>query len=210
MIFPSLDYEIKYWSEGLKFVAGIDEAGRGPLAGPVVAAAAVIFPENFEKMRKMKELKLIRDSKTLSQKQREEAYDFIINYFSYGVGWSSHETIDRVNILQASFLAMKKALSDVRAKIGNNVEIVLLDGKYPIPNMSLRQKAVVSGDKNVFSISAASVIAKVTRDRMMIDYDKKFPEYGFTKHKGYGTKLHFEMIKKFGPSEVHRKSFRLL
>jgi len=210
MIHPTLDYEEKYWSQGLKIIAGIDEAGRGPLAGPVVAAAVVVFPESLEAIRNEKEFRLIRDSKTLSGKQRQEAYDFIINYFSYGVGWSSHETVDRVNILQAAFLAMKKAISDIKIKIGGSVDIVLLDGKYNIPNMSLRQVAIVSGDKNVFSISAASIIAKVTRDHMMIKFHEKFPKYGFAKHKGYGTKLHFEMLERHGPCEVHRKSFRLI
>jgi ribonuclease HII len=209
MIFPTLDYEIKYWSEGLQIIAGVDEAGRGPLAGPVVAAAVIVFPENLEKIRHEKEIRLIRDSKTLSEKQREVAYNFIKNNFYFGVGLSTHETIDRANILQAAFLAMKKAISDAKYKIGKNIEIILIDGKYPIPNLSLRQRAIISGDKNVFSISAASIIAKVTRDRMMRACDKKFPVYGFAKHKGYGTKLHYEMIEKFGPSEVHRKSFRL-
>jgi len=105
---------------------------------------------------------------------------------------------------------MKKAISDIKIKIGGSVDIVLLDGKYNIPNMSLRQVAIVSGDKNVFSISAASIIAKVTRDHMMIKFHEKFPEYGFAKHKGYGTKMHFEMLEIHGPCEMHRKSFRLI
>lgn len=156
------------------------------------------------------EYKLIRDSKTLSAKQRQKAADFIANLFPCGIGWSGNETIDRVNILQASFLAMKKALSDLKRKLDGGIDIILLDGRQEIPNLSMRQKAIISGDKNIFSISAASIIAKTTRDRMMIRYHEKFPLYGFARHKGYGTKFHFEMIEKYGPCEIHRRSFRLL
>lgn len=208
MILPTLECEKKYWSGGVKIVAGIDEAGRGPLAGPVVAGAVVIFPESQENITNNSACRIIRDSKTLSFRQREKAFDFIAGNFLFGVGWSSHETIDRVNILQASYLAMKKAISDLRSKLSVNIDVVLVDGRSAIPNISLRQENVVGGDKDIFSISAASIVAKVTRDRMMLELHEKFPEYGFDRHKGYGTKLHFEMIEKFGPCEIHRKSFR--
>lgn len=209
MILPTLDYEKKYWSEGLRIIAGIDEAGRGPLAGPVMAAAVVVYPDVIAKIKNEKEFTLIRDSKMLSAKQRERAYNFIANNFAFGVGWSSHETIDRVNVMQATFLAMKKALSDLRRKFNVEAQILLVDGRSVIPNLTLRQENVTSGDKFVLSISAASVIAKVTRDRIMLDYHDKFPQYGFARHKGYGTELHFKMIGRYGPCEIHRKSFRL-
>jgi ribonuclease HII len=209
MILPTLDREKKYWSEGLKFVAGVDEAGRGPLAGAVVAGAVVVRSDALGNLQKAPEWKLVRDSKSLSAKQREKAYDFITENFHWGVGWSDEKTVDRINILQAAYLAMKKALSDVKRKIGGDAEIILVDGRGLIPNISTRQKNIIGGDKFVFSISAASIIAKVTRDRMVLELHEKFPQYGFAKHKGYGTKFHFEMIEKHGPCEAHRKSFRM-
>lgn len=209
MICPHLKYEKKCWNEGLKTVVGVDEAGRGPLAGPVVAGAVVIFPANLDRIDKDPLFKLVRDSKTLSSRQREKAYDFVTGNFPFGVGLSGHETIDRVNILQASFLAMKKAISDVKGKLEGNVEALLVDGRSVIPNISIRQLNIINGDRLAFSISAASIVAKVTRDRLMIDLHKKYPEYGFDRHKGYGTKLHFEMLEKHGPCGIHRKSFRL-
>lgn len=209
MQLPTLDYEKKYWGEGLKIIVGIDEAGRGPLAGPVVAGAVVVFPEIVEAIKEDSLFGLIRDSKALSSRQREKVYDLITANFPFGIGWSSHDTVDRVNILQAAFLAMKKAISDLKKRLGNEIEIALVDGRQPIPNISIRQENIVGGDKNIFSISAASIVAKVTRDRMMLELHKKFPQYGFARHKGYGTKFHFEMIEKHGPCEAHRKSFRL-
>lgn len=207
MIHPHLEKEKYYWSEGRKFVAGIDEAGRGPLAGPVVAGAIVVIPELVEDVQNAPEFRLIRDSKTLSARQREIAYEFIVKNFPWGVGLSDEKTIDRVNILQASFLAMKKAISDLKAKLKDDLEILLIDGRSPIPNISIRQESIVGGDKFVFSISAASIVAKVTRDRLMLVFDKEFPQYGFAKHKGYGTKAHFDLIGKFGLCDIHRKSF---
>lgn len=209
MIYPHLEYEKKYWGEGMKIVVGIDEAGRGPLAGPVVAGAVVVFPEIIKEIRKNSFYKLIRDSKMLSFRQREKAFDLITAHFPFGIGWSAHDTIDRVNIMQAAYLAMKKAISDLKRKIDSDIEIALVDGRSVIPNITLKQKNIVGGDKLVFSISAASVVAKVTRDRMMIKLHEKFPQYGFARHKGYGTKMHFQMLQKFGPCEIHRKSFRL-
>lgn len=209
MIFPHLEKEENFWNEGLQLVAGIDEAGRGPLAGPVVAGAVVVYRHAIEELRDLPEFKLVRDSKTLSARQREKAFDFVVKNFAWGVGLSDEKTIDRVNILQASFLAMKKAISDLKIKIKNDPQILLIDGNMRLPNVSVRQEAVTGGDKYVFSIAAASIIAKVTRDRLMLEADKKFPAYGFAKHKGYGTKAHFEMIKEYGLCEIHRKSFKL-
>ncbi len=209
MILPSIEREKKYWDQGLRFVAGIDEAGRGPLAGPVVAGAVVVRPNAIEGVQKAPEWKLVRDSKSLSARQREIVYDFIVQNFHWGVGWSDEKTIDRINILQAAYLAMKKALSDLRRKVGKDVEMLLIDGRGLIPNISTKQENIISGDKLVFSISAASIVAKVTRDRMMLKFHEKFPHYGFEKHKGYGTRFHFEMIEKYGPCEIHRKSFRM-
>ncbi|MFH0929740.1 MAG: ribonuclease HII [Candidatus Moraniibacteriota bacterium] len=207
MIYPHLEKEKYHWDQGREFVVGIDEAGRGPLAGPVVAGAIIVRPCVIEEIQNAPEFKLIRDSKTLSAHQREKAYEFITQYFEWGAGICDEKTIDRVNILQASFLAMKKAISDIKSKTKSNPEIILIDGRSPIPNISIRQESIVAGDKFIFSISAASIVAKVTRDRIMFKYHEKYPEYNFAKHKGYGTKLHFEMIKKHGMCDIHRKSF---
>jgi ribonuclease HII len=235
MIKSTFELEKQLLSEGYDFIIGIDEAGRGPLAGPVVAAAALCRNfefriSNFEsssndQISNDKNWDLVRDSKTLSHKQRENLFDFIQENFYVGVGIIDHKTIDRVNILEASFLAMKAAISDLlrkskseiqnsksetnpKFKIQNSKLIILLDGNKLIPNLSLEQKAIVSGDKAVKSISAASIIAKVTRDRIMMEMHEKYPEYDFAQHKGYGTKLHLEMLKKHGPCEIHRRSFK--
>jgi ribonuclease HII len=208
MILPHLEKEKFHWSQERKFVAGIDEADRGPLAGPIVAGAVIVRPDIIAEIQNSPEFKLVRDSKTLSEKQREKAYDFIIQNFQWGVGVSDEKMIDRINILQAAFLAMKKAITDLKSKIKCKPEIILVDGRSPVPNISIFQENIVGGDKFVFSISAASIIAKVTRDRMMLDFHEKYPQYNFAKHKGYGTRLHFEMIEKYGSCEIHRKSFK--
>lgn len=207
MILPHLEKEKLYWEQGLQFVAGIDEAGRGPLAGPVVAGAVIVQPHIIEEVRNAPEFKLVRDSKMLSALQREKAYEFVTQNFQWGIGFSDEKTIDRVNILQASFLAMKKAVSNLKSKTKQSPQIILIDGRSPIPNISIRQESIVSGDKHIFSISAASIVAKVTRDRIMLEYSEKYPQYDFARHKGYGTKLHFEMIEKHGMCDIHRKSF---
>jgi len=218
MIKSTFDLENQLLIEGYDFVIGIDEAGRGPLAGPVVASAvcpkdphlsadADILSLNRE--RKISKWAFVRDSKTLSHKQRENLFDFIHEHFYVGVGICDHKTIDRINILEATFLAMKAALSDLRSKINykDQRHIIVVDGNKKISNLSLEQRAVPGGDKYVKSISAASIIAKVTRDRIMLEMHAKFPEYNFAQHKGYGTKLHFEMLKENGPCEIHRRSF---
>jgi len=226
----SFKLEKELMAGGYDFVVGIDEAGRGPLAGPVVAAAATYKNGSLTSMMEVKlpQLKLIRDSKLLSEKQREELYDFICEHFYVGVGICDHQTIDRINILEATYLAMKKAVTDLFGKINNqdtrdkiqakskiqnpnlkqNVRnIILVDGNKIIPNLSMEQKAIVGGDKIVKSISAASIIAKVTRDRIMRQMHEKYPQYNFEKHKGYGTKTHMEMLEAHGPCEIHRRSF---
>lgn len=193
------------FNQGYNLLGGIDEAGRGPLAGPVVAAC-VLMPRDFVASAGAglnPSLQLVNDSKKLSAKKREEAFEIIKNNFSVGVGICDHIAIDRINILQASFLAMKKAVGALKRK----PDFIILDGKFPIPNISVKQKAVIRGDSLVFSIAAASIIAKVTRDRIMMEMHEKYPEYGFDRHKGYGTKLHLERLKEFGPCPIHRKSF---
>jgi ribonuclease HII len=197
--------EQNIFNQGFNLVGGIDEAGRGPLAGPVVAACVVIRHDNLTPLSPLcKGGAIINDSKKLTAKKREQAFEFIINNFQYGVGICDHETIDRINILEASFLAMKKALSALKQK----PDFILVDGKFPIPNLSIKQKAIIDGDQLVFSIAAASIIAKVTRDRIMLEMHNLYPQYEFKKHKGYGTKLHLAALKKFGPSPIHRRSFR--
>ncbi|MFA5247701.1 MAG: ribonuclease HII [Patescibacteria group bacterium] len=200
-----INKENSLFMQGFKLVAGLDEAGRGPLAGPVVAAVAVLNPEILLDSVKLEKLKGINDSKKISAKKREELFDIIKeNFFEIGVGVVNHQTIDRINILQATFLAMKMALGNLKSK----PDILLVDGKFPIPNLSLRQEAIINGDALIFSIAAASIVAKVTRDRLMDEYDKKYPQYGFAKHAGYGTKFHMEALKQFGPCEIHRKTFK--
>ncbi len=194
------EYENKY-SEYV--IAGIDEAGRGPLAGPVVAACIVLDSN--------KEILFINDSKKLSEKKRELLYDEIIEKsISYGIGIVDEKVIDNINILEATHIAMKDAYekADImyKEKTGKNINMLFVDALI-IKNVDIKQVDIVHGDAISISIAAASIIAKVTRDRMMIEYDKKFPEYGFKKHKGYGTKFHMDKLKEIGPCDIHRKSF---
>lgn len=180
-------------------IVGIDEAGRGPLAGPVVAAAVVVknYHEDFE---------LINDSKKLSEKKREKLFDVIYENCEVGVGMATEKEIDEINILNATFLAMRRALSELEM---NNEEeaLVLVDGNHLIREYSGIQECIIKGDSKSFSIAAASIIAKVTRDRIMIDYDKKYEGYGFAKHKGYGTKQHREALLQKGYCDGHRRTF---
>lgn len=192
---------------------GIDEAGRGPLAGPVVAAAVLFKAGEFAiPAGREKDFNFIRDSKKLSEKQRETAFALVQEFFHVGVGIVSAETIDRVNILQATFLAMKSALSELERVAGLRGQesslVLLIDGNQELPNLSLRQTTVVDGDGLVKSIAAASIIAKVTRDRLIILADHEYPAYGFAQHKGYGTQEHMDALRKYGPTPIHRKSFR--
>ncbi len=202
MIIPDFSREEKLIKKGYKYIAGVDEAGRGPLAGPVVAAAVV-----FSNGKAINELirKGVRDSKMLSSKKREYFYELIIeqscDWAAYDV---SEEIIDKINILQATKLAMRKALE----KLKNTPDFLLIDGINTIDDFPASQIAIPKADQFVFSVSAASIIAKVTRDRILSDFDKIYPGYGFAKHKGYGTKFHMEMIRKLGPCKIHRKSFK--
>jgi ribonuclease HII len=212
MEISSFELEKDFAKQGYGYIIGTDEVGRGPLCGPVIACAAMFKDPNFEIPQALqKEFDLIRDSKKLSEKQREKVYAFIEQHFNLGIGLCDHETIDRINILEASFLAMKKAISDLAKGVQINKEdpklLILVDGNKQIPNLTMRQYAVIGGDRISKSISAASIVAKVTRDRLMEQMHAKFPEYGFDKHKGYGTKLHLEALTAHGPCEIHRKSF---
>ncbi len=199
---PNLQEEQKLFAQGYSVVAGIDEAGRGPLAGPVVAACVVI-----DKKQKISSelLTKIKDSKKLNAQRREEACALLFaNISGIGVGLSSQNTIDEINILAASFLAMKKAFYALRIK----PNFVLVDGNRKITNFSTPQKTIIKGDNKSFSIAAASIVAKVARDKIMMTYHDKYPEYGFDKHKGYGTKAHIENLQRFGPCAIHRQSFK--
>lgn len=197
-----LDVEEKLFKQGYKLIAGIDEAGRGPLAGPVVAACVVIKPE----FKITKQFELIKDSKKLSAKKREELFNIIKEQFDIGIGMCDHKTIDKINILQAAFLSMKKAIGELKQK----PDFIMLDGRFKIPNCSYKQKAIVRGDESVFSIAAASIIAKVTRDRIMRKMHDLYSNYGFDQHKGYGTRMHLEKLKKHGPCAIHRTTFKPL
>ena len=188
-------YERELNKKGIKLIAGVDEVGRGPLIGPVVAAA-VILPVDYE-------LPGLTDSKKLSEKKREEFYDYLINNTYYGIGIVDAKTIDEVNIYNATKLAMIQALEELSKQI--KVDYVITDAMsldIDIPNLP-----IIKGDLKSKTISAASVIAKVTRDRMMIELDKKYPMYGFKDHKGYPTKKHIEAIKKYGLLDNYRKTY---
>jgi ribonuclease HII len=194
---PTLEFEEACWLEGIEVIAGVDEAGRGPLAGPVVAAA-VILPKGIT-------IEGVDDSKKLSEKRREKLYvEISSRALSVGVGIVSHEVIDRVNIYQASILAMRKALED----LGRPFDIVLADGNS-FKHEAWRYQNIVNGDAKSVTIAAASVIAKVTRDRLMREYHVQFPQYGFDRHKGYGTKFHLQAIREHGICPIHRRSFRM-
>ncbi len=188
-------YEITAHEKGYKVVCGIDEAGRGPLAGPVFAAA-VILPENYSHP-------VLNDSKKLSEKKRDAVYDDIIkDALCYSVGIATEEEIDEINILNATFLAMKRAVEGLSIK----PDFAYIDGNQ-YPKTGIKEETIVKGDGKCISVAAASIIAKVSRDRFMLEIDKQYPEYQFSKHKGYGTKLHYEMIEKYGVSKVHRRTF---
>ena len=181
--------------KGSKTVCGIDEAGRGPLAGPVYAAA-VILPIDLE-------IDGLNDSKKLTEKKREALFDVICEKaISYSIGIATEKEIDEINILNATFLAMRRAVDGLSVK----PDYALIDGNQH-PGLSIQDETVVKGDGKSMSIAAASILAKVSRDRFMLEIAEKYPEYCFEKHKGYGTKLHYEMIEKYGVSPVHRRSF---
>lgn len=186
-------YEKEYESCG--YVCGIDEVGRGPLAGPVVAGA-VILPKDCN-------ILYINDSKKLSEKKREELYDIIMEQaVATGIGMVGPARIDEINILQATYEAMRQAIQNLAV-----TPDILLNDAVTIPEVTIRQVPIIKGDAKSISIGAASIIAKVTRDRLMVEYDKVMPEYGFASNKGYGSKEHIEALKKYGSSPIHRQSF---
>ena len=194
-------------------IMGVDEAGRGPWAGPVVAAA-IIFPSGFGVFRGVIEgeealLEYLNDSKQLSESRRLSLIKPICKLaIGVGVGISSSALIDELNIARANYLAMRVAVSKARRAAGLNESLILVDGKHTIPELSSAQRAVIKGDGRSFHIAAASVIAKVVRDKIMIAAERRFPEYGFARHKGYGTKLHREALQNHGPCEIHRLTYR--
>lgn len=189
-------YEKELFEQNVNIIGGVDEVGRGPLIGPVVAACCVL-PHDFV-------LEGLNDSKKLSEKKREKFYDYIIeNCVAYGVGIISPEKIDEVNIYEATKLAMKEAIKQVQDKV--NLEHVLIDA-MPL-ELDIPTTSIIKGDAKSISIAAASVIAKVVRDRMMIELDKEYPMYGFAKHKGYPTKAHVEAINKYGLIDGYRKTY---
>ncbi len=190
-----LDFERKYDEYG--FIAGLDEAGRGPLAGPVVAAS-VILPKDDRRL-----LPYLNDSKKVSEKRRAVLFDEIKEVaIAYGIGIIEHERIDEINILQADYEAMRIAIDAMSVR----PDMLFCDAVH-IPDIDIKQIAIVHGDAASLSIAAASILAKVTRDRMMEEYDRLYPEYGFAKHKGYGTAAHIAALKQYGPCPIHRKSF---
>ncbi len=200
MLHELLRYETECWTHGHARVAGVDEAGRGPLAGPVVVAGA-IFEKDFI-------IEGVTDSKQLTEEQRECFFDIIQkNALSFHVAIIDHEHIDKINILQASLLGMRECVEKMHIR----ADFVLIDGNHEaFPSnhrYGTRQRAIVKGDANSFTIAAASILAKVTRDRLMIEYDKIFPQYNFARHKGYPTPEHIEAVRQFGLSTIHRKTF---
>lgn len=191
-----LEYENEALAEGYKIVCGVDEAGRGPLAGPV-CAACVVLPTGTV-------IEGVNDSKKLTEKKRDALYDVIKEQaLDYGIAFASEKEIDEINILQATFLAMRRAVESLTVL---TPDIALIDGNKT-PGLSIAERSVIKGDAKSANIAAASILAKVTRDRYMLEMAEKYPEYQFQKHKGYGTKLHYEMIEKYGVSPIHRKTF---
>ncbi|HEV8538127.1 MAG TPA: ribonuclease HII [Bacteroidota bacterium] len=190
-------FERGIWDRGIRHIAGVDEAGRGPLAGPVVAAAVILSDSS--------EIHGVDDSKKLSSQRREELFQIITGQaISIGVGIVPHTVIDEINIYQATMRAMAEAI----AKLSCAPEYLFIDGpRYQ--RSSIPFTAIVDGDAKSYSIAAASIVAKVTRDRLMREFDVLYPQYGFARHKGYGTSHHFDALRRYGPCEIHRKSFRM-
>lgn len=187
------EFENKY--SDLAYVAGIDEAGRGPLAGPVVAAAVILPKDIF--------LPFLNDSKKVTEKRRDVLFDEIKqNAIAYGIGIASNTLIDEINILQATYEAMREAINALE----KTPDVLLVDAVH-IPDINIKQVGIVKGDAKSVNIAAASILAKVTRDRIMVEYDKIYPEYGFASNKGYGTATHISALKEVGPCAIHRKSF---
>jgi len=239
MKYPSFFEEKKLWKEGYKGVVGLDEAGRGALAGPVVAAAVLFKKSKLQipnykqnsiikiqnlKQKRFDYLKIgilgfrslnLRDSKKLSRKQREKIYQILTRHpaIEWGIGRISEKMIDKINILEATKLAMQKALKNLEKKLckfynknQTTIDYLILDGKMKI-DTNILQKSIIKADEKVFSCTLAGIIAKVWRDRIMQREHQKYPQYGFDKHKGYPTKYHIKMLRKYSPSQIHRMSF---
>lgn len=193
---PDFSYETAARENGYKYICGVDEAGRGPLAGPV-CAAAVILPENAR-------IPGLNDSKKLTEKRREELFEIIKKEaLSFSVAYGTLEEIEKYNILEATFLAMNRAIDGLSV----HADYALIDGNRAPKGIKIPCETVIKGDSKSASIAAASILAKVTRDRLLLEYDKRYPQYNFKKHKGYGTKEHYEAIKTYGVCEIHRLSF---
>ena len=193
---PDFSYEKQAKNNGFKFICGVDEAGRGPLAGPV-CAAAVILPENCV-------IEGLNDSKKISEKKREMLFDIITEKaIAYSIAYGTLEEIEKYNILEATYIAMNRAIEGLALK----ADFALIDGNRVPKGITVPCETIIKGDSKSFSIAAASILAKVTRDRLMLEYDQKYPEYLFAKHKGYGTKAHYDAIKQHGVCEIHRLSF---
>lgn len=190
------EFERNLYSTGIKNIVGIDEAGRGPLAGPVVVGAVIMKPESF--------IEGVNDSKKISEKKREKLYEQITEEaIAWSVGIVDQKEIDEINILNATKKALKMAIMNLQVK----PERIVVDALEHIDTCGIPYTSIIKGDAKVYSISAASIIAKVTRDRMMREYDEIYPEYGFAGHKGYGTAKHIQALKEFGPCALHRRSF---
>lgn len=201
MIFPDIELEKKLWDSGVGYVVGLDEAGRGPLAGPVTAGAVCIdidTPLNS----------WIRDSKKMTEKRREEVFEWIKeNSIGYGIGMIEAEVIDEVGIQEAVRMAMVQALRGVEGMLKSRADYLIIDGNNVLSIAGYEQEKLIKGDLYHYSISCASILAKVTRDRYMHNVAHEYPVYGFEKHVGYGTKYHMEMLNRYGPCVLHRKSF---
>lgn len=188
--------ELTYHEQGIKYIAGIDEAGRGPLAGPVVVGCVIMPEDSF--------IEGVNDSKKISEKKREKLYDEIINNaISWSVAVIGWHEIDELNILNAT----KKGVTECINNLETKPELILVDALKGIDTCNIPYVSMVKGDAKCYSISAASILAKVTRDRIMREWDEVYPQYGFAKHKGYGTKAHIEALKEYGPCQIHRKTF---
>jgi ribonuclease HII len=202
MVIPDFKKEEELLGKGYSFIAGIDEAGRGPLAGPVVAGAVIIG--NDPALARALISLGVRDSKQMSEKKREKLYEFISKEIRcWAVAEVSNEIIDKINILNATKLAMKNAV----LALSLEPDVLIIDGNAVISDFSCDQLAISKADERILSVSAASILAKVTRDRVLLRLDEKYPEYGFRIHKGYGTKAHMEALREYGPCPFHRKSF---
>jgi len=198
MKYPTIQEEKRLWKKEYKYVVGLDEAGRGALCGPVVAAAVSIIANCKLQIANLK------DSKKLTPKKREEFYKILTKHpnIEWGIGRVSEKVIDKINILEATKLAMVKAIKKLKRKS----DFLIIDGNFKL-NLPIHQKSIIKADEKVFSCMASGIIAKVTRDRIMQNYHKKYPKFGFNQHKGYPTKFHLKMLKKHGPSKIHRKTF---